>query len=231
MVGCYMNFKIKTWIKMAKEKKTNTFLTGVLTLLPLVLFCVIIVWIFDLILGWVGRITSLFPKSFWETLQLPEIIVNFLGFLILCGVVWCVGFVGKIRFGKKLKEWIGPILAKVPILNSLIKITNQVANTLKDTESFKKVVLVKFPTDRTWSVGFITGDNPEIFDDELGNPGLASIFIPTTPNPTNGYLVLMSPDDYRETEIPVATAISFIISMGTAGAANEVLKKSHPSSE
>jgi uncharacterized membrane protein len=216
---------------MAKEKKTNTFLTGVLTLLPLVLFCVIIVWVFDWILGLVGRITSLFPQSFWNALGLPEIVVNFLGFLILCGIVWLVGFVVKIRFGKKLKGWIGPFFSKIPLLNSLIKITNQITDTLKDTKSFKKVVLVRFPTESTWSVGFITGDNPEIFDNELGNPGLVSIFIPTTPNPTNGFLVLMSSDDYRETEIPVATAISFIISMGTAGAANEVLKKSYPSSE
>ena len=59
----------------------------------------------------------------------------------------------------------------------MIKITNQVTSTLKDTRSFKKVVLVRFPTEKTWSVGFITGDNPEIFDDEVGNPGLVSIFI------------------------------------------------------
>ena len=58
---------------------------------------------------------------------------------------------------------------------------------------------------------------------------LVSVFIPTTPNPTNGYLVLMNPRDFIETEVPVATAISFIISMGTAGAANEILKKSHSS--
>ena len=216
---------------MANDKKTNTFLTGVLTLLPLVLFCVILVWFFDLILGWVGRITSLFPQSFWNALGLPEIVVNFLGFLILCGFVWLVGFVVKIRIGKKLKEWIRPIVSKIPLLNSLIKITNQVTSTLKDTRSFKKVVLVRFPTEKMWSVGFITGDNPEIFDDEVGNPGLVSIFIPTTPNPTNGFLVLMSPNNYTETEVPVATAISFIISMGTAGATIEVLKKSHPSSE
>lgn len=93
------------------------------------------------------------------------------------------------------------------------------------------MVLVKFPTDKTWSVGFITGENPELFDDALDESCLTTVFIPTTPNPTNGFLVMMSPGDYVETDIPVATAISFIISMGTAGATNEVLKKSHPFSE
>jgi uncharacterized membrane protein len=56
---------------------------------------------------------------------------------------------------------------------------------------------------------------------------LVSVFIPTTPNPTNGYLVLMNPRDFIETDVPVATAISFIISMWTVGATDKILKKSH----
>ena len=216
---------------MENKRKINAFLTGILTLLPVILFVVILLWIFNLVLGWVGRITSLLPKSFWDVLDLPETVVNFLGFLILCLIVWSVGLLMKSVLGKKLRGWIEPIVGRIPLLNSLVKITNQVTPTLKDTRSFKKVVLVRFPTEKTWSVGFITGENPEIFNSELENPMLVSIFIPTTPNPTNGFLVLMGPDDYKETNVPVASAISFIISMGTAGAANEVLKKSYSSSE
>ena len=54
---------------------------------------------------------------------------------------------------------------------------------------------------------------------------LVSVFIPTTPNPTNGYLILMNPRDFIETEVPVSMAISFVISMGTAGATKEIMKK------
>ena len=63
-----------------------------------------------------------------------------------------------------------------------------------------------------------------MFDKELKQKDLVSIFIPTTPNPTNWFLVLLEPKDFIETEVPVATALSFIISMGTAGAAEEVMK-------
>lgn len=212
-------------------KRNNNLLTGIITLLPILVFVVIIVWLGDLILGWVGRITSLFPQSMWDALGLPEIVVNILGFIILCSIVWFVGFImNQNRIGKKIKDWFNPIISRIPILNSLSKITNQVTRTLKDTNSFKEVVLVKFPTEKSWSVGFITGENPEIFREEM-EEDLVSVFIPTTPNPTNGFLVLMESKDLKRTSIPVATAISFIISMGTAGAANEVFKESNLSSK
>jgi len=169
----------------------------------------------------------------WDALQLPPIIVNALGFIILCIIVWFIGFImNQKKIGKKLKEWFNPIISKIPILNSLSKITNQVTRTLKDTNSFKEVVLVRFPSDQCWSVGFITGENPEIFEGIEEN--LVSIFIPTTPNPTNGFLILRNSNDLKRTNVPVATAISFIISMGTAWTTNEVIKEteeSSPSSE
>jgi len=212
-------------------KRNNHFLTGVITILPIVLFVVIIIWLFGLVLSWVGRITSLFPQSMWDALGLPTVVVNLLGFFILCAFIWILGFImNQKRIGEKIKSFFSPIFAKVPLLNSLSRIINRVTRTLKDTNSFKEVVLVRFPTDRSWSVGFITGEGDDAFDTVVGEK-LVSVFIPTTPNPTNGFLVLMKAEDLKKTDVPVATAISFIISMGTAGATNEVLKKSHPSSE
>ena len=211
---------------MEKVEKKNHLLTGIITILPIVLFVVIISWLISLVLGWVGRITALFPEKMWDTLGLPEFVVNVLGFVILCALVWLLGFImNQKKIGKKLKSWFSPIISRVPLLNSLFKITNQVTRTLKETNSFKEVVLVRFPTEKSWSVGFITGDS-EAFGETVGE-NLVSVFIPTTPNPTNGFLVLMRTEDLKKTDVPVATAISYIISMGTAGAANEVLKKSY----
>ena len=210
-----------------KEKKSNHLLTGIITILPIVLFVIIISWLFSLVLSWVGRITSLFPQSMWDVLGLPKVVVNLLGFFILCAIIWILGFImNQKKIGEKIKNFFSPIFSKVPLLNSLSRIINRVTTTLKDTNSFKEVVLVRFPTDKTWSVGFITGEGHEVFD-AVTQEKLVSIFIPTTPNPTNGFLVFMKAEDFKKTKFPVATAISLIISMGTAGATNEVLKKSH----
>lgn len=210
------------------KKMKNHFLTWLLMILPIVLFFVILGWLLSLVLRWVWKIVELFPEALTDKLWLPEIVIHFLWFLVLCGLIWLLWFVmNQWHVWEKVKACLDPLIEKVPLLNSLTKITNQAASTLQNTNSFKKVILTKFPTDKTWSVWFLTGENLEVFEKVSGELHLVSVFIPTTPNPTNGYLVLMNPGDFIETNVPVAAAISFIISMGTVGAANEVLKKSH----
>ena len=115
----------------------------------------------------------------------------------------------------------------MPLLSSLTKITNQAANTLRNTNSFKKVILLRFPTEKTWSVWFLTWEELGNFENAIWEINLVSVFIPTTPNPANGYLVMLNPKDFIETDVPVADAISFVISMGTVWAANKILKKNN----
>ena len=210
------------------NKIKNNFLTWLLAILPTVLFFVILGWLLSLILRRVGKIVELFPEAMTDKLWLPEIVVHFLGFLILCGLIRLLWFImNQWRIWERIKSFLDPLIDKVPLLSSLTKITNQAANTLKNTNSFKKVILTRFPMEKTWSVWFITGEDLEVFERTSGEIHLVSVFIPTTPNPTNGYLVLMNPRDFIETDVPVATAISFIISMWTVGATENILKKSH----
>lgn len=208
----------------------NHFLTWLLMILPTVLFFVILWWLLWLILRWVWKIVELFPEALTDKLCLPEVVVHFLWFLVLCGLVWLLWFVmNQWHVWEKVKACLDPLVEKVPLLNSLTKITNQAANTLKNTNSFKKVILTRFPMEKTWSVWFLTWEDLEVFEKESWELHLVSVFIPTTPNPTNGYLVLMNPRDFIETEVPVSMAISFIISMGTAGATAEIMKKAKKS--
>lgn len=209
-----------------KGKRRNHFLTWLVLVLPTVLFFVILWWIISLILRWVGKIVSLFPEVMLDKLWLPEIVVHFLWFLILCGLVWLLWFVmNQWRVWEKVKACLDPLIEKVPLLSSLTKITNQAANTLQNTNSFKKVVLTRFPTEKTWSVWFLTWEELDHFEDAVWETNLVSVFIPTTPNPANGYLVMLNPRDFVETDVPVSDAISFVISMGTVWATKKILEK------
>ena len=209
-------------------KVKNHFLTWLLAILPTVLFFVILGRILSLILRWIGKIVELFPDAIIDKLWLPEIIVHFLGFLVLCGIIRLLWFImNQWRLWERVGSILWPLIDKVPLLSSLTKITNQAANTLKNTNSFKKVILTRFPMEKTRSVWFLTGEDLEVFEKASGEMHLVSVFIPTTPNPTNGYLVLMNPRDFIETDVPVADAISFVISMWTVGATENILKKSH----
>ena len=200
-------------------------MTGLLLILPVFLFIIILWWAFNKLLWWAGKIVQMLPQSFGWLFWRSEILVHILCLILLFWIIWLLGFiVNRWKVGQRIKNGLTSVISRVPVLRSLSKITNQIANTLETSDSFKKVVLLKFPAEKTLSVWFITWEDISIFDKELWKNNLVSIFIPTTPNPTNGFLVLLQPKDFIETEVPVSTALSFIISMWTAGAAEEVLK-------
>ena len=212
----------------AKRKKRSHFMTGLLLILPVFLFIIILWWAFNKLLWWAWKIVQMLPESFVWLFWKSEILVHLLCLILLFWIIWLLGFIiNRWKVGKRISNWLNSIISRVPLLNSLSKVTNQIANTLETSDSFKKVVLLKFPNEKTWSVWFITWEDISIFDKELWKNKLVSIFVPTTPNPTNGFLLLLDPKDFIETEVPVATALSFIISMGTAGATEEVLKQTN----
>ena len=210
----------------AKRKKRSHFMTGLLLILPVFLFIIILWWAFNKMLWWAWKIVQMLPESFVWLFWKSEILVHLLCLILLFWIIWLLGFiVNRWKLWQRIKNWLNSVISKVPLLNSLSKVTNQIANTLETSDSFKKVVLLKFPTEKTWSVWFITWEDISIFDKELWKNRLVSIFVPTTPNPTNGFLILLDPKDLIETEVPVSTALSFIISMWTAGATEEFLKE------
>ena len=209
----------------AKHKKRSHFMTWLLLILPVVLFIIILSWAFNKLLLWAWKLVQMLPESFVWLFWKSEILVHLLCLILLFWIIWLLGFVvNRWKLWQRIKNWLNSVISRVPLLNSLSKVTNQIANTLETSDSFKKVVLLKFPTEKTWSVWFITWEDISIFDKELWKNKLVSIFVPTTPNPTNGFLLLLDPKDFIETEVPVSTALSFIISMWTAGATEEVLK-------
>lgn len=183
-----------------------------------------------MILRWIGKIVELFPDAMIDKLGLPEIVVHFIWFLVLCGLIRLLWYVlNQWRIWEKVKAFLDPLIDKVPLLSSLTKITNQAANTLQNTNSFKKVVLTRFPTEKTWSVWFLTWEELDNFESATWETNLVSVFIPTTPNPANGFLVLLNPRDFVETDVSVADAISFVISMGTVWATKKISKRAKKS--
>lgn len=208
-----------------KHKKRSHFMTWLLLVLPVFLFIIILWRAFNKLLWRAWKIVQMLPQSFVWLFWTSEILVHILCLVLLFWIIWLLGFiVNRWKVWQRIKNGLTSIISRVPILRSLSKITNQIANTLETSDSFKKVVLLKFPNEKSWSIWFVTGENTSMFDKELKQKDLVSIFIPTTPNPTNWFLILLEPKDFIETEIPVSTALSFIISMWTAGAAEEALK-------
>jgi uncharacterized membrane protein len=126
-----------------------------------------------------------------------------------------IGHSTRYYAGKKLIEWVDQLLLRVPLLNKIYGALKQVNEALSsgNKTAFKQVVLIEFPRPGVHTVGFITGDqNPEI-DRKTGRKTVC-VFVPTTPNLTGGFLMLLPANEVIHLDMSVADGIKFIISLG-----------------
>ena len=204
----------------------DNFFSGLRTILPIILFLIILGWVLGTLFYWIECVESLFPEKMLDSIGLPDVVIKILGLFIICVIIWVIGVISKQpRMSKRIRSWLEPVIYRIPLLSHLFKITNQVASTLRDTDSFQKVVLVK-TCPNAYEVGFITGENPQGFCNSLGESELVSVVLPFSPL-TSYRVILVRPENVIDTNVPVSTAISYIISMGAAGATNQIIKESH----
>ena len=196
----------------------DNFFTGLRTILPLLLFIIILGWVFGTLFYWIECIELLFPEKILTKIGLPDVVIKLLALFFICVVIWIIGIIANQPYmSKKFKSWLNPIIYRVPLLSHLFKINNQVESSLRNTDSFKKVVLVK-TCPNGYEVGFITGENPKAFCKALRRPELISVVLPFSPL-TSYRIVLVKPEDIIEVDMSVSAALSYILSMGAAGGA------------
>jgi uncharacterized membrane protein len=198
----------------------GNFLTGLALILPAVLTLAVIKWAF-------GTISSL---TDWLFFFLPASLTHEDGgrgvmhwywslaaLLLAVVLVCCVGLVARYYIGKRILSWFDEMVLRVPLLNKIygtIKQVNQAFSTGKGT-SFKTVVLVEFPSPGLRSMGFLTS---EAQDDSLlklpPEEKLVCVFIPTTPVPTSGFLIMLPEHKITKLDLSVADGLKYIISFG-----------------
>lgn len=191
-----------------KSKKLSTFilnrfLTGLFAILPMG----ITIWILHKIIV-IGD--AFFAKILNQYLKQP---IPGLGFIITVILIFLIGVLVNSLLGRKLKELLERLFLKLPIIKTIYSPLKDIVDNFskKGSENFKKVVLVNFPNDRlSQSIGFITKESVMINDCEK-----AAIFIPTTPNPTSGFLIYLDKENYIELDIPIEEALKTIVSIGS----------------
>jgi uncharacterized membrane protein len=183
------------------RKLRRQFLTGILVVVPLGATILILVWIFttiDNILQPVIRLVLGRP--------LPGV-----GFVITIILIYLVGVIASNVGGKRLIRYGESILAKVPIVRPLYSSIKQILGSFSTVgkTNLVQTVLVEFPRKGIWTIGFITKESTA----QSGEAHL-NIFIPTSPNPTSGFLQIVREDDVIRTDIPIDEALKMIVSAG-----------------
>jgi len=205
----------------------KNFQAGFKKVLPFMMFFGILKWIFDFL----PSFNILFPKSLIETFSFPDWMVKILGILILLALIAILGFISRQpkvnRYSTILLE---PIIYRIPLLNYLYRITNQISDTLELMASFQKVVLVEtFPGG--YEVGFVTGLSPEEFSKALKtNPDqLITVCISFSPL-TSHRIAAVKAERLIEIDISVVKAVTYIITSGIARATSKIIEESHSES-
>ena len=201
---------------MSKEKKRRGFLTtfrnyfiaGVVVLIPIG----ITVYLTLLI---VKISSNIIPKEINPNHYLPYDIPG-LEILIAIIIITLVGGLSLAFIGKKLLATFENLLKRIPILRTIYSAINQMTETFTNTEDNKKnVVLVEYPRKGSWAVGFATKENSGQISNKT-NKKLVNVFVPTTPNPTSGFLLMFPKEDVIYLDLTFEEASKFIVSAGTS---------------
>ncbi len=149
----------------------------------------------------------------------PEHLLGFkipgLGVALTVLVVIVTGMIFANLFGRRLVRIWEVILARIPLVRSIYSSVKQITETLFSAkgESFRKVVLVEYPRRDLWTLAFVTGDTAETFEAITGEE-LVNIYVPTTPNPTSGFFLMVPKRDIIELEMSVEAGLKLILSTG-----------------
>jgi uncharacterized membrane protein len=138
-----------------------------------------------------------------------------LAFLLAVAIVSVIGVLARYYFGKRMIAWADGIMLRVPVLNKIYGTIRQVdeAFTSGKKSSFKTVVLVEYPREGIYSVGFITSEQESEAQKKTG-ANCVCVFIPTTPIPTAGFLILVPAEKVTKLDMSVADGFKYIISLG-----------------
>jgi uncharacterized membrane protein len=186
------------------------FLTGIAVLIPLV----ITLWVLRLIVNTLDQAVILLPHSL-RPHELLGFEVPGVGILITLVIVLVVGALASNLLGQKLLVLGEALVARIPLINSIYHGVKQVSDTVFSSSgnAFRQVLLIRYPHGDVWTVAFQTGaPSPEIAI-HLGEPHI-SVYVPTTPNPTSGFFLMVPERSVIRLNIPVESALKYIISMG-----------------
>jgi len=194
------------------------FWAGLAIVLPGVISLAVLQWLF----GTVANITDLLliflPAKLTHHNEGNGPMYWYWSLVALILAVFLIGSVGLLArnyFGKRIIEWVDSALMRVPLLNKIYSATKQVndAFSASNKTAFRTVVLVEFPHPGVYSIGFITSDQQREVQAKTGQK-VVCVFVPATPNPTSGFLLMVPQEKALKLDMSVADAIKYIISLG-----------------
>jgi uncharacterized membrane protein len=187
------------------------FITGLLVLVPLV----VTFWLLSTLIEILDQSLLILPED-WRPQKLFGFSIAGLGALLTVAVIFITGVIATNFFGQQLILLWEELLSRLPVIKSIYYSVKQVSDTIfsDSGNAFRKALLIEYPRKGTWTVAFLTGQpEGDVKNHLLGE--YVSVYVPTTPNPTSGFFLMIPTADVVELDMTVDQALKYIISMGT----------------
>jgi uncharacterized membrane protein len=194
------------------------FITGLLILVPLA----ITLWVLNLVVGTLDQSLLLVPEQY-RPKELFGFDIPGLGTILTIVIVFLTGLLTNNLVGNYVVKLWEKLLQRIPIVNSLYSSVKQVSDTLFSSSgnAFRKAVLVPYPHQNSWTIAFLTGvPGGDAANHLVGD--YVSVYVPTTPNPTSGFFLMMKRSDVVELDMSVDAALKYIVSMGVVAPAEVI---------
>jgi len=186
------------------------FVTGLLILVPLA----ITLWVLNLIVSTMDKSLLLLPTS-WRPEALFGFTIPGLGTILTLLIIFLTGLATRNFIGKRVVALWDALLRRIPVFNTIYSSVKQVSDTLFSSSgnAFRKALLVRYPHQESWTIAFLTGvPGGDVRNHLVGD--YVSVYVPTTPNPTSGFFLMMPRADTIELDMTVDQALKYIVSMG-----------------
>jgi uncharacterized membrane protein len=202
---------------MTTKKATlkSVFLTGLLVLVPLA----ITLWVLSMVIGTMDETLQLLPNE-WQPARLFGVRLPGVGAVLTLAFVFVVGLLTHNFIGQKLVGWWNALVRRIPLVGPLYSSVQQVSDTLLSSNgnAFRKALLIEYPRRGSWTIAFLTGTPGGDVVNHLQEEHV-SVYVPTTPNPTSGFFLMVPKSEAIELDMSVDAALKYIVSMGVVAPA------------
>jgi uncharacterized membrane protein len=187
------------------------FLSGLLVLVPLI----VTLWVLEWVVSTLDQTLQILPFD-WHPDRLLGMHIPGFGVLFALAVVITIGALASNIIGHRLVNWWHALLHRIPVVRSIYSGVKQVSDTVfsEKGNAFRKALLVSWPQDGMWTIAFLTGAPGGDVAQHLNPQDYLSVYVPTTPNPTGGYFVMVRRESCIELDMSVDEALTYIVSMG-----------------
>ncbi|PVX77997.1 putative membrane protein [Paraburkholderia unamae] len=207
--------RMAVYMTIKKATLKSVFLTGLLVLVPLA----ITLWVLNLVIGTMDQTLLLLPES-WRPERVFGVRLPGLGAVLTLAFIFVVGVLTHNFIGQKLVEWWNALVRRIPIIGPLYGSIQQVSDTLLSSNgnAFRKALLIEYPRKGSWTIAFLTGIPGGDVVNHLQEDHV-SVYVPTTPNPTSGFFLMVPKSEVVELDMTVDAALKYIVSMGVVAPA------------